>query len=167
MKIRILNEQDAERCHELRLQSLLDTPEAYLTTYELQAARPIEDIREQIRPEEDKFTLGAFQADKLVGMVTFVREKRTKIVHKGNLYAMYVAPEMRGQGIGKQLVTELIRKASLLPGLEQIQLSVITDNPSARALYASCGFQVYGVERNAMKAGEQYWDEEKMVLWLN
>lgn len=166
MEIRVLDEKDAEVCHQLRLQSLLDSPEAYLTTYEIQAARPIEKIREQLKPEDGKFTLGAFQADRLVGMVTFVREFKPKIIHKGNLYAMYVAPEARGQGIGKKLVTELIQRASQLSGLEQINLSVISENAAAKALYASCGFEVFGIERNAMKAGNQYWDEENMALRL-
>jgi Acetyltransferases, including N-acetylases of ribosomal proteins len=166
LEIRVLNEKDAETCHELRLQSLLESPEAYLTTYETQAARPIEEIREQLRPEEGRFTLGAFEAGKLVGMVTFVREIRSKILHKGNIYAMYVAPEARGLGLGKRLVMELVGRASRLDGLEQINLTVISENTSAKALYASCGFEVFGIERNAMKAGDQYWDEENMVLRL-
>ncbi|MCM3627112.1 GNAT family N-acetyltransferase [Paenibacillus glycanilyticus] len=166
MEIRVLNENDAETCHELRLQSLLDSPEAYLTTYEIQAARPIEEIREQLRPEDGRFTLGAFYNNKLAGMVTFVREYKPKIFHKGNIYAMYVAPEARGLGIGKQLIKELVRKASRLEGLEQINLTVISDNTAAKALYAGCGFEVFGIERNAMKSGDQYWDEEDMVLRL-
>ncbi|WP_091187800.1 GNAT family N-acetyltransferase [Paenibacillus catalpae] len=166
MEIRVLNESDAELSHKLRLQSLLGNPEAFLTTYEIQAARPIEEIREQLKPEDGRFTLGAFQAGKLVGSVTFVREFKPKIIHKGNIYAMYVAPEARGQGIGKRLVAELVRKASTLDGLEQINLTVISENAAAKALYASCGFEVFGIERNAMKAGDQYWDEENMVLRL-
>lgn len=166
MEIRVLDKEDAELSHELRLQSLLESPEAFLTTYEIQSARPIEEIRQQLKPEDGRFTLGAFKDNQLVGMVTFVRESRTKIIHKGTIYAMYVAPGARGQGLGKALIQELVRRASLLDGLEQINLTVISDNAAAKQLYASCGFQVYGIERNAMKSGGQYWDEENMVLFL-
>ncbi|MGO4107130.1 GNAT family N-acetyltransferase [Paenibacillus sp. YAF4_2] len=166
MEIRVLDIEDAECCHELRLQSLLDSPEAFLTTYEIQSARPIEEIRQQIKPEDGRFTLGAFKDNQLVGMVTFVREIRPKIIHKGNIYAMYVAPGARGQGLGKALIQELVRRASILDGLEQINLTVISDNAAAKRLYASCGFKVFGIELNAMKSGGQYWNEENMVLFL-
>ncbi|WP_336787167.1 GNAT family N-acetyltransferase [Paenibacillus sp. MMO-177] len=166
MDIRTLTEADVEAYHELRLQSLLESPEAFLTTYEIQVVRSLTEIASQLKPDEERFTLGAFHAGKLVGMVTFVRESKPKISHKGNVYAMYVAPEARGRGTGKRLLTELINKASNLDGLEQINLNVISDNAAAKALYASCGFKVFGIERNAMKSQEQYWDEENMVLWL-
>ncbi|WP_336771556.1 GNAT family N-acetyltransferase [Paenibacillus sp. MMO-58] len=166
MEIRILTEADVEAYHELRLQSLLESPEAFLTTYEIQVVRSLAEIASGLRPDEGRFTLGAFLAGKLVGMVTFVRESKPKIIHKGNIYAMYVAPEARGQGAGKRLVSELINKASKLDGLEQINLTVISENAAAKALYASCGFEVFGIERNAMKSQDQYWDEEDMVLRL-
>ncbi|NIK67342.1 GNAT family N-acetyltransferase [Paenibacillus sp. BK720] len=166
MDIRILTEADVEAYHELRLQSLLESPEAFLTTYEIQVVRSLTEIASGLKPDEGRFTLGAFLEGKLVGMVTFVRESKPKILHKENVYAMYVAPEARGQGTGKRLMMELIDKAAKLDGLEQINLTVISKNAAAKALYASCGFEVFGIERNAMKAQDQYWDEENMVLRL-
>ena len=43
---------------------------------------------------------------------------------------------------------------------------VVTTNEAARSLYRSMGFEVYGTVQKAFKEGDQYWDEELMVLRL-
>ncbi|WP_154665975.1 GNAT family N-acetyltransferase [Paenibacillus pinihumi] len=48
-----------------------------------------------------------------------------------------------------------------------IYLTVISNNTAAKRLYDSGGFTVYGTERNALKYGDRYWDEELMVLQLD
>lgn len=60
---------------------------------------------------------------------------------------MFVAPEVRGHGIGKQLLDEIVERAKHLEGLEQIILDVITVNTAARNLYLRAGFQPNGVEK--------------------
>ncbi|GEO27969.1 hypothetical protein AAC03nite_37540 [Alicyclobacillus acidoterrestris] len=95
-----------------------------------------------------------------------MRENSLKTAHKGNVYGMYVAPEMRGRGLGKSLMLELINKARDCDGLEQINLTVVSKNEYAKRLYKSVGFEVYGVERNALKYNGQYFDEDLMVLFL-
>jgi GNAT superfamily N-acetyltransferase len=76
-----------------------------LTTYEIEINKPIERTAENLQPTKDNFTLGAFDGDgALVAIVTFVRERNLKMIHKGNAYTMYVEPEKRGQGTGKVLL---------------------------------------------------------------
>ncbi|GGD67525.1 GNAT family N-acetyltransferase [Paenibacillus nasutitermitis] len=166
MEIRLLNREDAHRYRELRLKSLMENPEAYLTTYEIESAKPIEQVQQNLLPTDSRFTLGAFIVNELVGIVTFVRESNPKTLHKGNIYAMYVSPECRGKGTGKALIRRLIKRAAHLGGLEQINLSVISTNTGAIRLYERSGFTGYGTERNALKSGDHYWDEELMVLRL-
>lgn len=79
---------------------------------------------------------------------------------------MYVAPEARSTGLGKALMLEVIKMARNLNGLEQLNLSVVSTNISAKKLYESLGFETYGLERNALKQNEEYFDEEFMVLQL-
>jgi ribosomal protein S18 acetylase RimI-like enzyme len=79
---------------------------------------------------------------------------------------MYVSPKNRGQGIGKSLMTELVKIARTYSGLEQINLSVISNNTMAKSLYESIGFKVYGTERNALKSGDLYWDDDLMSIRL-
>ncbi|WP_068774905.1 GNAT family N-acetyltransferase [Paenibacillus sp. FJAT-26967] len=167
MYIRLLQEADAERYQELRLKSLTINPEAFGSTYEREVKFSQDTIAARIKPTTDKFVLGAFDDNgSLVGMVTFMRESSPKTIHKGNVYGMYTAPEMRGKGLGKSLLLELISKSKEHDGLEQINLTVVSDNDSAKKLYKSLGFEVYGIEQNALKFNGQYWDEELMVLKL-
>lgn len=167
MIIRILDEPDARLYQELRLSALKSNPEAFGSTYEREVKFSLETVIERMKPTNDKFVLGAFDnSGTLVGIVAFVRENGLKTVHKGNVFGMYVAPNVRGNGLGKSLLLELIAKAKIFTGLEQINLAVISDNEIAKRLYKSLGFEVYGVEHNALKYNGQYFDEDFMVLKL-
>ncbi|MBB4825067.1 RimJ/RimL family protein N-acetyltransferase [Sporosarcina luteola] len=167
MKIRILHESDAQEYQELRLSGLQINPEAFGSTYEREVTFSQETIKERLNPTTDKFVLGAFdEQDSLVGMVTFMRETNLKMSHRGNVYGMYVAPQGRGQGVGKSLLIELIRRVNNFEGLEQIHLTVVSDNYAAKKLYKSVGFEAYGVERHALKYNGQYFDEDLMVLFM-
>ncbi|MEK3724771.1 GNAT family N-acetyltransferase [Paenibacillus sp. FSL H8-0034] len=167
MNIRYLGPTDADIYRQLRLRSLQENPEAFLTTYDIQQAKPLEAFQQNLQRTAMNFTLGCFtEAQELAGIVTFVRESNPKITHKGTIYAMYVCPEFRGQRIGYALLTELIEQAKQCPGLEQINLTVVSTNHAAKKLYESVGFTTYGTERNAMKSHGQYSDDDLMVIRL-
>ncbi|QJD84418.1 GNAT family N-acetyltransferase [Cohnella herbarum] len=166
MEIRLLSAEDAEIYRELRLHSLKENPAAFLTSFEMEIAKPFEQIQRNLSPTDNRFTLGAFNVNELIGMVTFVRGSNPKTMHKGNVFAMYVSSIYRGNGIGKMLIDELIKRASQYDGLERINLTVISNNSAAKRLYEKVGFVGYGIERNALKSGVHYWDEELMVLQL-
>lgn len=164
MDIRILNESDAQSYQDIRLSALKNNPEAFGSTYEREAKFSLEVVAERVQPTKEKFVLGAFNESSLVGIVTFMRESSLKTSHKGNVFGMYVVPESRGKGLGKALVMDLIRRAKTCDGLEHINLTVVSKNRSAKKLYESLGFEVYGVERDALKFNGQYFDEDLMVL---
>lgn len=167
MLIRKLTEEDTDALWSIRLRSLQDNPEAFGSTYEETLQRGKESFRQRLRQSNtETFFLGAFEDERLVGMVGFFRESGTKGQHKGYIISMYVAPEQRGKGIGKALVAETIAQARTMPGIEQLLLAVVTTNTAARQLYHSLGFEVYGLEARALKQGNQYWDEELMILRL-
>ncbi len=170
VSIRTLTEQDSVLFQALRLRGLQEAPDAFGATYDEYKLEPLSTIIEQVRPKDsfpERFVLGAFQqGDQLVGVVGFMRERRRKRRHKASVWGMYVAPEMRGQGIGKLLMQELLQRSTTIPGLEQIHLGVVTTNVVARHLYLASGFRVYGVEPHALKWDEQYLDEELMVFSL-
>jgi len=167
MEIRILNKLDAQLYQEVRLSALKINPKAFGSTYEREVNFSLETIAEQLKTTKDKFVLGAFNDNNsLVGIVTFMRESGVKTRHKGNIFGMYVAPEGRGQGVGKLLMRKLIERAKGCEGLEQIKLTVVSDNIPAKTLYTSLGFELYGVERNALKFNGQYFDEDLMVLHI-
>jgi ribosomal protein S18 acetylase RimI-like enzyme len=74
-----------------------------------------------------------------------------------------VKQEYRGQGVGKALMSELLRRVRAQAGLEQVNLSVSADQLAAKQLYLSLGFEVYGHERQALKVGGDYVDKDLMV----
>lgn len=167
MVIRVLDEPDVRQYQDLRLKALKLSPEAFGSTYEREVQFTLETFAERIKPADGKFALGAFDdSGSLVGIVNFVRESGQKSHHKGNVYGMYVAPEASGHGLGKKLMLDLVKRASNYVGLEQINLTVMSENLIAKKLYKSLGFEVYGVERKALKLNEQYFDEDLMVLYI-
>ena len=166
MLVRRLNEDDLEPLWQMRLQALTNSPEAFGSTYEEVVARGNGWLLERLRGNgQETFYLGAFD-DRLIGMVGFFREEASKEQHKGNVVSMYVLPERRGQGVGRLLLQEMIAQVKPLEGLEQLHLSVVTTNPTAHRLYRSLGFETYGTAPHTLKIGDQYWDEELMILYL-
>ncbi len=168
MNIRLITEHDVEAYVTLRLQGLREHPEAFASSYEEEKDRPLDDLRQRLkeRSTPENFTLGAWQENTLIGMVGFYREIHLKMRHKGNIWGMYVAPEGRGQGIGRRLMEAALERVENVEGLEQVNLTVVSTNAAARQLYLSLGFTVFGLEPRALKIGEQYFDEEYMVLKL-
>lgn len=110
--------------------------------------------------------LGAFVAGQLRGMVGFARETSLKRQHKGMIWGVYVAPELRGRGVGRRLLEEIIERARGLPGLESIVLAANAGDAAATSLYKSLGFRTFGNEPKALKIDDHYVDDEHMVLDL-
>lgn len=165
MEIRILNLSDAESYREIRLEALQNNAEAFASSYEEERDYPIEVYRKRLQ-SEDAFTFGAFENEELIGTVTLVKEKKMKMKHRADIVAMYVDREKRGLGAGRSLLQAAIRKAKELEDVEKVQLCVVTTNETAKRLYASLGFEVYGTEKNALKLDHHYFDEEHRVLFL-
>lgn len=120
------------------------------------------------KDKDDSFTLGAYINDILIGIVSFSRDgsDREKLRHKGILFRMYVSKEFRGKGIAKKLIEEVVKRAKKLNGIEQINLTVIANNATAKALYQKIGFITFGSELNAIKWKGKYFTEDQMVLQL-
>ncbi|MDX8291862.1 GNAT family N-acetyltransferase [Metabacillus indicus] len=165
MNIRILNGHDSAAYRSIRLEGLKTTPEAFGSSYEEELLYPIDLFKARLDAEHT-FTFGSFDGDALTGIVTLVPETKAKLKHKASIFAMYVSPPYRGKGIGRQLMSAAIARAGQLEDTEQLQLSVVSSNQSARHLYASLGFSIYGYEKRALKANGTYFDQEHMVLFL-
>ncbi|TQR21637.1 GNAT family N-acetyltransferase [Psychrobacillus vulpis] len=167
MKIKLLTPADASAYWELRLEALQQSPEAFGTSYEeaIKRPNPIEQV-ENILATEGNYTFGAFYENKLVGMVTLVQERSLKMKHRANIFAMYVSPQVRGQGVGKGLLMKAINKAKTIDEIEKVNLSVVSTNEKAKKLYIHLGFKVFGVEEYALKVNQQYYAEDHMSLLL-
>ncbi len=166
MEIRRLNEQDVEQYLEIRLQSLQTNPEAFASSYEEEKERPIELYQSRLNPQSPSITVGAVEDGQLVGIVTLVTETKQKLSHRANIVSTYVIPEKRGDKIGRKLIEQAIQYAQRMQGIEQIYLTVASENKAARQLYLSSGFNFFGTDKKALKLEDHYIDIDHMALYF-
>jgi L-amino acid N-acyltransferase YncA len=70
---------------------------------------------------------------------------------------VYVDPVHQGRGIGRALLTELIKEARGL-GYRTIVATIATDNRSGLALHSRLGFEVVGTIRDAANKFDRWMD---------
>ena len=163
MLIRLLTSMDTSAYATLMRLGLKENAESFRISAQ-DAGEPLVPFASAQHPA---FTLGALlEDDDLVGTVSFERETRVKLRHKGLIYRMYVRTDAAGRGIGRQLIQAAVVRASQIDGLEQINLTVVASNARAKHLYASEGFVSFALEKRGLKMGAHYADEEQMVLRL-
>ncbi len=162
MGIRQLMSDDAAAYFALRLEGLKEAPKAFALSVEEERHDSLETVAVRLT-SQNTVTLGAFKESKLVGIATFIRAPHLKTRHNGWIVGVYVAGDSRGRGIGRALLNELLARVRDIAGVERVSLSVATTQVAAQALYRSLGFEVFGLERAAIK--HEYVDEEHMTLF--
>ena len=115
-------------------------------------SRPLADYVEKVeRPSPDQHTLVAVLEGEVVGWGGLtVRRGRQR--HAADL-GLSVSTARQRQGIGTAFLTALLDLADDWLGLRRIELTVLTGNDGARALYERHGFEVEGRLRGHV-AGE-------------
>ncbi|WP_408009382.1 GNAT family N-acetyltransferase [Pseudalkalibacillus sp. A8] len=168
IEIRKLTPEDAEGYFRLRLEGLENFPEAFASSYEEEIERQAEQVTERLRGQnpDTHFTAGAFYGGKLVGIGTFLQREKNKTKHKGDIVGVYVAKHFQRNGIGFKLLQYLVEEAKKIEDLEQILLTVVSENSSAIRSYEKLGFVEYGLERRSLKIYGYYYDESLMMLML-
>jgi len=82
----------------------------------------------------------------------------------GQVRRVAVAPQARGQGIGRELVTRLVQMGFDELGLHRIELVVFSLNGPARRCYEAIGFKEEGRAREARMTVNGYQDLTYMAL---
>jgi len=160
--IRRLSRSDAAGFRSLRLEALRNAPEAFGSTFERESSEPPQYFVDRL---ERNVVFGGFFGGSLVGVAGFYRHEGIKMSHKGVLWGMYLKPEARGSGLAPILVERLLEYAS--KEVEQVQLTVVASNPRAIRFYERMGFVAYGLEKEALKDKDAYFDEILMVKFLS
>jgi len=168
--LRKLGEADAFAYRDVRLFALRESPTAFGASYEQESAMMGDAFIAHYRArvvEPAGFVIGAFEVDgSLVGTAGLFFNAGLKSQHKALLWGIFVRPSARHQGLASRLVAAVILAARAIPGLEQINLSVVSTNENAIRLYLAAGFKCYGCEPRALRVDGIAHDENLMSLDL-
>lgn len=165
VSVRRLVVADAQALRRLRLEALAAAPEAFNSSYEEEAARPL-DWFERVASGPDRNAMfGAFDDGALVGMAGFVAGERPKDRHKGTLVGVYVQPAFRRQRLARRLVEAVIAHAAR--HVRVLNATVGAANAPARALYRDLGFATYGTEPQALCVDGRFVDNDLIRLPLD
>jgi len=130
----------------IRLESLKAHPESFGSSFNEQSKRPKLMFEEALEmPVDERFIVGAFDQDALVGMcgfVPFALESFQELDHVGTLIQMYVRSTYRGRKVGLNLTTVVTEEAFKIPGIGKVVLGVHQDNLMAIRVYEQAGFLV-------------------------
>jgi ribosomal protein S18 acetylase RimI-like enzyme len=165
LKIQRVLPGDIERWFKVRIESLYDSPSAFLASPETEISQGADYFKKSIENGGDENVIfGCFEGDEIVGSVGLYRESAAKARHKGTIWGVYVKPDYRGQKIGRRLLQAAIEFAQVTMKLEKIDLSVDSSREPAKKIYASLGFKKWGLEKRAVQIDGKYFDEEYMSL---
>lgn len=121
----------------------------------------------RLRASDTQAVFGALTADgELAAIAGARRDALVQVAHKAVLWGVFVAPAHRGKGLARRLIGAALTHVSRDWGIAQVNLCVNIENEPAKALYASLGFETFGVERRAMRVGDRFYDEQHMVRML-
>jgi len=160
--VRRLEAADAAAYRDIRLEALRSEPLAFASDPSLETGKAPEEWAAQL---ERNNSFGVFGDDGLLGIATYFIEAREKTRHRGTVVAVYVRPAARGTGASRLLLETLI--AAARQQVEQLHLSVTTQNSRAVRFYERLGFQSYGTEPRSLRVEGRYYDEYLMVLRLD
>ena len=131
---------DAARLKRVRLAALEDAPSAFGSTHEAEASRPDEEWAQRAvagSRGNDRATFFARLDDDVVGLAGGYRNERSSSTVE--LVSMWVAPHVRGRGVGALLV-DAVTSWAVDTNATRIALWVTSGNTAAERLYESKGF---------------------------
>jgi RimJ/RimL family protein N-acetyltransferase len=166
MTIRRLTSDDAAAYRALMLEGYERHPDAFTSSVSERAALPTSWWESRLSEDESagSVVLGAFDNGRLVGVAGLSFETREKAKHKATLFGMYIPPEFRHRGLGRELVVAALDCARSR-GLKLVQLTVTQGNGAARTLYEQCGFVQFGIEPLAVAVGTGF--VSKVHMWCD
>jgi ribosomal protein S18 acetylase RimI-like enzyme len=142
--VRIVRGDEGPALRDLRLRALTTDPEAFGSTFEQELARPGSFWSTWAQLSAQARTQCTFVVDRGgwldgLAMVRPVGDGRGR----AELLAMWVAPEVRGTGLGEELIDAAAHWARKY-GSSRLTLQVVETNDRARRAYERAGFTVTG-----------------------
>lgn len=128
----------------------------------------VKEQEENIRSLEGKkasIMLLAMDGEEIAGIATINSSAKIKARHDGEL-GIVVAKRYQGQGIGTELIRQLIQWAKGNGVTTRLSLDTRADNVKAVELYMKFGFVVEGCRRNSTLLDGKYYDLYVMGMML-
>lgn len=154
-RVERIEEVDWAAFRDVRLRSLLESPDAFGSTYGAESSQPEHAWRDwtagRWRGGVAAVFVGRNDDDQVVGTATgAVYEGEPRLAH---VYAMWVAPDARGDGLGRALLVA-VEGWGRARGCDRVVLSVTESNTVARRFYEVCGFRETG-DREPLREGSE------------
>lgn len=124
----------------IRLEMLLDAPDAFWFTHADEVGHTEDHWRAQIGRS---WLVNAWLGDEVVGSVGLGTHTDPGDGDRTILWGMYVSPRARGSNVGERLVRAVLDEARGR-GATEVFLEVASENAPAIALYERCGFERTG-----------------------
>lgn len=132
--------------------------------YPLSVEAQKEDIKSTNESDINKMLL-AVADGKIIGIGTINSSSKIKSRHCGEL-GIVVAQAFQGQGIGTNIINQLIEWAKNNGTTTRIQLDTRKDNELAVALYKKLGFELEGCLKNHTLLNGVYYDLYVMGMMI-
>lgn len=163
-QIRVLSPADAIQYRIFRLTALKRFPHLFRADADEEAQKPLASTERRLKESADNRWTGAFDVSgNLIGCVGFRREAGSKRRHIGQVLGLQISQQWWRQGIATALLQDVIAQASAA-GVTQIQLSLTLPNQAAERLYDKLGFEVYGLEADALRVhGESHAKQHRQL----
>ena len=166
--IREATEEDGDALFNLYLEALREHPDAFAADHRQTAGDRLIWVRRLRRNlEEGTGTIClAAHGETFVGMSGVYRRSLARMRHVATIWGMYVRPTWRSQGLGSRLF-QANGEWAQENDVHMVRLAVVAGNTAAIRCYAENGFIVYGVEPEALRHGDEYYDELLMARRLD
>lgn len=160
--LRLASPADAESIRSIYNHEVLHS----FATFDL-VPRTLEDQREWIERRSGAFAaLVAVEGSTVVGFGSLSPYKERAAYRTSVEDSVYVAGGQQGRGIGKMIVTELLHVARA-SGFHAVFARISGPSDASRALHASCGFELVGIEREVGRKFNRWLDVAIMQALLS
>ena len=165
MNIRMIAPEDAQLFLELNHQ--LDGETQLMLLEPGERTTTVQQVRSRIEytlKQDHEAVFVVEVENKLVGYASVIGGRLNRTKHKASVVTG-VLQEYADKGIGSQLFDASIRWAKESP-LHRLELTVMTHNERAIALYKKFGFEIEGRQRGSLMVDDALIDEYTMALLL-
>lgn len=163
---RRVQESDAEKI--VKFYNFVGGETSYLSfekdEYPLSVEEQVQSIR-SLEGNQTNIMLMAMDGEEIAGIATISSSGKIKARHDGEL-GIVVAKKYQGQGIGTELIRQLIEWAKGNGVTTRISLDTRADNVKAVELYMKFGFVVEGCRKNSTLLNGKYYDLYVMGMMI-